>query len=408
MNLVAPTMMKADVHPPPLVVMLTVAAAATATALMVVLWQRRGVGRHIHTGGLRNWGESRCYFNSILQAWAATGALTHTDDGAASSFSVVSRPLYDSIRNVAAALNTSSSLLETSHLADKVLSEFRRVGGTVQGGQQDAHEFLLRLFEAVHREARGRTTDGLTVALCRDPRPRLQPCLVRGNAIGGNWFARSLADPPCWGLLSTSVVCLSCTASSDELLVPFSCLTVVLPLTSRVLTVADCLAEHFRPDFLSGYNCGNCAARGRRTSTDACKLTLAPRLPRVLVIHFSRLPTLGYKNEARVKVEEIIDIARFVRGEWEVERNSPRPPPELYRLSAVIAHVGGAGGGHYICFRRSGDHRVRDGQDTTSAAQWVLASDERVTNVPFSAVQLAGGVYLVVYEAVDESISTPT
>jgi ubiquitin C-terminal hydrolase len=390
--------------PPPVAV--AVAVAAVATAVAVVLWQWRGTGGQLRAGGLRNWGESRCYYNSVLQAWAAARALHLSGETNDDGDSDACGPLQRSLREVASALNDAAPVPVASALADRVLREFRRAGGTVEGGQQDAHELLLRLVDALRRESLRRRAgqQGLAVALRGRPPMTLRPCFVRHSAtssLAAGWLARALADPPCWGLLSSSVVCLSCSASTVEMLVPFSCISVVLPLTTSVLTVKDCLAEHFRPDFLSGYTCANCTVQRRRSSGDACKLTLAPRLPRVLIMHFSRLPTLGYKNNARVKVDEFVDLAPFVRGRWDGGRDSAPPQPELYRLAAVIAHSGGAGSGHYVCFGRRGNTSGTEGDlDENGYDCWILASDERVVAVPFSAVQLASGVYMAVYEAV--------
>ena len=95
-----------------------------------------------------------------------------------------------------------------------------------------------------------------------------------------------------------------------------------------------------------------------------------------------------YKNDARVKVDETLDLSPHTGGDWEESTStSIRGEPDLYRLVAVVTHAGGANGGHYMCYRRRGDG-------------WVFASDEHVMPVSFSSVQFAAGVYLAFYEQV--------
>lgn len=231
-------------------------------------------------------GESRCYVNAVLQALAATptflSSLTATRLG----------PLAETLSMLAEIVNRAGSVTAASTLADRVLAEFSLLSEQFGSGQQDAHEFLVRLLEALQVE-RVSSRCGISLSassiISTAPRsrfPALRPvtgCIQRPTTI----------EVPTRGLTSSCVVCLSCSHSSIEQIGEFRCVTCVLPLAGGVLSVGDCIAEHFRPQVIDGYACDMCSRRRLASSGSACKITRAPRLPPVFIVHFSRLATPG-------------------------------------------------------------------------------------------------------------------
>lgn len=308
---------------------LAVLTGITLSAILIAVSPRRRLLDRqsfvVGVSGLRNRGESRCYFNAVLQALAATPTfiaittvldnpndggcernegnegkedvpVVHSHDSSEPHSDRSDTPLANAMVALAISINQCDPVATASAIADRVLSEYCQQGGRFEYGEQDAHEFLVRLVEIVQTEqsAARLRRPALAAPWMIGPRGTastsgLRPCVGGGRPGAGEGWR----DPPTRGLLSSCVVCLSCSASTTEQIGEFSCVTCMLPIVGGVVSVAECLAEHFRPVLVSGYSCENCNTRGLPSSGSACKVTRAPRLPQVLVVHFSRVAAVG-------------------------------------------------------------------------------------------------------------------
>ncbi|KAJ2781329.1 ubiquitin-specific protease ubp1 [Coemansia javaensis] len=155
--------------------------------------------------------------------------------------------------------------------------------------------------------------------------------------------------------------------------------------------------------------------------------TMIARPPRVLVLHLSRsifLPTGGTtKNPARVRLQRFLDISPFTTtGHISIAASRPISGPVpptgehsaatladarrrncLYRLCAVVFHLGAHDSGHYCAYRRVGSadsdpSRADMDSVLAEADRWFMISDAKAVEVSLADVLGAGNGYLLFYE----------
>ncbi|KAJ2703866.1 ubiquitin-specific protease ubp1 [Coemansia sp. IMI 203386] len=167
------------------------------------------------------------------------------------------------------------------------------------------------------------------------------------------------------------------------------------------------------------------------------KQTMIARTPKILVLHLSRsifLPSGDVvKNSAKVRVQPLLDISPFTtNGHINTNASKPISAPTcpsplfddsalvdarrnncLYRLSAIVLHVGGHDSGHYSAYRRVPCASESEGVDSDSTkkgvsekketladdgSRWFLLSDIRSVEVSLQTVLSSGDSYLLFYE----------
>lgn len=368
-------------------------------------------GQTILPGGLRNAGENRCYVNVILQAFAAT---SYVCDLAQVSHTVVRNnqdKLTSSVLKAVRAINGVDGQSTSRNAADAMLDAFFKAGGRTGIGEQDSHEFFARLLEKLDDLEIGRVIRSsnrdidlrsilntnsthncqflsqfrskLDMPVYTSPSPndmqnecqkQIQPWIGSNKKSLPGIFA---------GYTGSSVYCMHCKESTPIQLHKFNCLTVQIP-SALPCKLSTCLTNMVTPDPVPGYRCENCS-----DNQSNLKQTIIARRPLALCFHFNRLESMRAKSDSQVLLEEYIDISSFCNM-----LGQPKEPGSgnIYRLSAVIEHFGGAYSGHYICLRRcaGGDNNA-----------WTIISDEDVSLTDWSRVRLSRP-YIVIYEQCGE------
>ena len=239
--------------------------------------------------------------------------------------------------------------------------------------QQDAHEFLVALLNALHSHL-------------VEPQPATR-CGTRAR------------DPPSFvhqvfsGMFRSDLSCLCCGATSSTF-EPF--LDLSLPLeTKRAAPPAgraapqrleECLERFMSSEVLTDSitceACGQAAQRSKQITID--------RLPNVLTLHVKRFDAV---NDRKI-TDPIdfpatgLDMAPYLsrcRGHKAESSAAPgaasgaasAPPNILYDLSAVVNHSGSMSRGHYTAFVVEGGQwfRCDDTQITTATEAEVLQSE---------------------------------
>eukprot|EP00041_Stephanoeca_diplocostata_P012793 m.215294 g.215294 ORF g.215294 m.215294 type:complete len:435 (+) comp19091_c0_seq2:158-1462(+) len=364
-------------------------------------------GRHQATG-LLNFA-SQCYINAVFQAIAGTfkyvDAFKSDSENAEGNCVVfgqhetLRQDLCAKLQHLVHVLNTGQTTKTASAVADTVLRAYRLCGGQLQGGEQDAHEFFVRLMDFLDdtrtqinpppllraaqtiygTDAYREVSAGFTSAMSRDGKDRSPPADTRG-------------------FLSSTVVCPQCRTCTTVRVVSTACITVSIPAVptanmrrrpSGIVSVQECLDAFFEPETIEGFRCDTCKA-----VVDGCfKVTTLTQPPALLVVHVNRLQWPNFKNDAKVLNNDVIDINRYVCVAGD---RADQLCMEKYRLVAVIVHMGNSTGGHYVCYRRNPAVEMHDTEVTGGA--WLRISDSNVAEVPFSAVMTAQP-YMVFYEA---------
>lgn len=290
---------------------------------------------------------------------------------------------------------------------------------------------------ATSPEAAGKGRGALAVSPLEPSFPKLPPCVTRGN--------------PCRGEVATRVVCDTCgdpKAARPWLVDEFQCLSLEMRRPqyrshassadpSSSLSVEDCLGYFFANQRIEGFFCGSGATCRRAGATKRSHLL---RAPRILLLHFKRAVAPGRKSFVALRFGLELDVAPWVSppamgvtashmagsaaGGGGSSRSSRTPVAAgstRYRLHAVVEHLGGGLGGHYVTYRRvpsevqmhppdapglashesTTSTRPSMGHTGPSPARWAYASDATVN--PAVAADVIDGpeAYLLAYQLIE-------
>lgn len=179
-------------------------------------------------------------------------------------------------------------------------------------------------------------------------------------------------------------------------------------------------------------------SKNRVTATKSRQAVIA-RAPQCLVIHvnrslFDEMTGLLKKNYAAVKFPKTMDLNDWCLGTQLTEDSGgalerwvtnpsetmlPRPGEPVrvssrqYELRAIITHYGRHENGHYICYRKYPttvfpapvpDEVLQAEGDKEKPERWYRLSDEDVQMVSEGHVMSQGGVFMLFYEAVEDSL----
>ncbi|KAG2429208.1 hypothetical protein HXX76_010978 [Chlamydomonas incerta] len=293
--------------------------------------------------------------------------------------------------------------------AGRLTKQVARLGQTLRPGrQEDAHELLIKLLEAL-AEVQVAGAGGRTV-MREKARAAAKAAAAAAAAANGDSLAPA-PPQPVWrgdetslvhhclgGYLRRATICSCCghVSQSHE-----AVLSLEVHLSTRVHSVEAGLKSYFEDEVLdegNEYRCERC--RQLVCATRRVRLEAAPN---VLVIALKRFTAGGggrtAKNNKPVALKLRLDLAPHM---------APEPlddGPVAYRLYAVVQHTGlvapGAFGGalagsaatsgtlnmgHYVAVVRGGDGR------------WYGCDDDEVTQVRESDVAAITDAYLLFYE----------
>mmetsp|Transcript_34156 Transcript_34156/g.75759 ORF Transcript_34156/g.75759 Transcript_34156/m.75759 type:complete len:777 (+) Transcript_34156:33-2363(+) len=247
----------------------------------------------------------------------------------------------------------------------QIISNLHLFSRSFQRGQQeDSHEFLHAVLDAVERDAR-------------------KSMMSMGHKRG----CRTLVEDMFQGHTISQVKCLECGHESN-VYEPFA--TLSLDLGSRALSIEDSLRMFTAHEILEGankYKCDKCARLVR-----ARKQVALYDDPNVLVVHLKRFDAslLGAKISRHVRFGTQLDLSPFsagalLGGMGKAGGLNGQSDRSHYKLSGVLVHQGSSvNSGHYFCY-------VCD-----SSGQWSCMNDSNVYFVHLDQV-LSQQAYMLFY-----------
>ncbi|WFD32292.1 ubiquitinyl hydrolase 1 [Malassezia sp. CBS 17886] len=235
------------------------------------------------------------------------------------------------------------------------------------GRQEDAHEYLRLLLEAMQRASVGGAPEKLAPT-----NPLVYTTLVQ-RVFGGR--------------LRSRVTCHSCRHNSDTY---DPLLDLSLDVHRGINSVKQALDAFTAPESLTGankYRCDSC-----KRHVDATKRFSIDAAPMALTVHLKRFGVLGNKISRMVGFGERLHLGRYMsarhRGlgaDGGAADVSTIGAAQQYQLYAVVHHFGsGPNVGHYVASVRAPD------------GQWLRMDDAHVTPLSRSPVD-DPSAYLLFY-----------
>jgi len=287
--------------------------------------------------GMQNLGNT-CYLNSTLQALFHTPSLYNylTSGQHEKQCKIMQNGNNGYIQGaciITAMIATlrdtmRSSVTRPNRIYDRLKTICKHL---MHGRQEDAHEFLRYLIEA------------------------LQRCYLVSAGAPKNLDSASKETTPFnqifGGYLRQDVTCMQCHHVS----VTFQHFMDLLLDIRPVSTIEDALNHYFKSERIgdpsgsgdSMYKCDRCKAR-----VHAKKRSFISRPPIVLCLQLKRFSLFGGKISKPVSLRKVIDVGKHVK------RTTPTvadPPPLKYKLVSMITHVGPSPNcGHYTAIGQAG------------------------------------------------------
>lgn len=307
--------------------------------------------------GLSNYGNT-CYMNSVMQS------LIHTPPLA---FALLTQDL-DTLHGelggkpganfdaVAAMQNFAKRSLQGTRPTNAP-QEFNRnlksfAKPLRQGRQEDAHEYLRFLLEALQQSCLARASKSLKPD---DP--------IRRTTFVQKTFG---------GKLRSRVTCHKCGYNSDTF-DPFMDLS--LDVRKGINSLTDAFRAFVAKDHLTGsekYKCDKC-----KRKVDATKQFTIETAPPALTVHLKRFTAFGGKVSRQIAFDETLNIAPYL---------STNNGPARYKLYAAVHHYGsGPNSGHYVASVKS------------PSGKWTRMDDSHVSEMGRSGPTNDQSAYILFY-----------
>ncbi|CDW54041.1 ubiquitin specific peptidase 11 [Trichuris trichiura] len=346
----------------------------------------KSTGRRAALTGLVNLGNT-CYLNSVVQCLYHTWILRQyfTTDAFLKDFSVLTCQ-YNRCPKIATQVKVLFEKLSTKRSSAVAPIDFKEAiqeGSTFfeDDRQQDAQEFLIFLFDALHEEM-----NLASVEVMRQ----------NGSALVDHDLSQASADT-CWNLYvkenrslivdlfqgqcRSSTQCLHCgmTSSKFDVYMNFS---LPVPI-DKPSTLQESLALFAKDEYLSeevGWRCDRC-----KIKRPAVRHDRLIRAPVMFLVHLKRFTHDGSETG---KIETFVDFPTVQPLDLSlITDKCSAASRRRYILTAVINHEGTASCGHYYSFCRYGDPSI-----------WIRCDDEAVSIISESSV-CTRNAYLLFYLA---------
>ncbi|GAA5909816.1 uncharacterized protein JCM6883_003102 [Sporobolomyces salmoneus] len=351
--------------------------------------------------GLTNLGNS-CYLSALIQGLAATDVLSEFLASGEYRNEVNRENRNGTQGQIAEALAVLFKAMSSGRHRVITAGRFRDIISSASQfdnyDQQDAHDFLLYLLDAIHEDL------NLLVhapSPLEEDSPEHQYDLDRLHevvAADREWAKYrdrndSIVIDFFQGQLRNRMECLYCQETSTTYN-PLQTLPLPIPEQQgdNAVQLEDCIDEFLREEILEGENAWNCP-QCRRPRTASKQLAIT-RLPKILIIQLKRFTSYSsFSAKVETNVDfplEDLDLGYLLPPKSTSNRfdlNLPHEANTNYELYALVNHLGSENtSGHYTAIVRKGD-------------TFLEIDDESITPVPASELvdRCASSVYLLFY-----------
>ncbi|GAC74653.1 ubiquitin carboxyl-terminal hydrolase [Moesziomyces antarcticus T-34] len=317
--------------------------------------------------GLSNYGNT-CYMNSVMQALVHTpplafALLTQELDVLHGEWGGKPNAAFDAVTAMHSFAKRSLQGTRPTNAPQEFNRNLKAFAKPLrQGRQEDAHEYLRFLLEALQQSC-----------LARAPKSLKPDDPARRTTFVHKTFG---------GKLRSRVMCHSCGHNSDTF-DPFMDLS--LDVRKGINSLTDALRAFVAKDHLTGaekYKCDKC-----KRKVDATKQFTIDAAPPALTVHLKRFTVFGGKVSRQIAFDDMLNIAPYL---------SVNNGPARYRLYATVHHYGsGPNSGHYVASVRS------------PSGKWMRMDDSHVAEMGRSGPTNDQSAYILFYlREKDEALET--
>ncbi|GAA6015024.1 hypothetical protein JCM11491_001630 [Sporobolomyces phaffii] len=331
--------------------------------------------------GLTNLGNS-CYMSAVIQGLAATDLLSRFLSSGEYRQEVNHENRNGSQGRIAEALSVLFGAMTGGQHRVITPGRFRDIISSASQfdnyDQQDAHDFLLYLLDALHED----------LNLVLDPGPPLESSAHLAHAYGQmseveaadrEWATYrdnndSIVIDYFQGQLRNRMECLYCHETSTTYN-PLQTLPLPIPdqRSDVFINLEDCIDEFLREEILDDENAWNCP-RCRRARTASKQLAIT-RLPQILIVQLKRFTShASFASKVETLVDfpldglDLGDLLPEGSTSDEYRLNLPHEVSTNYELYAVVNHLGEENtSGHYTATVRKGATFLEIDDETISA-----------------------------------------
>lgn len=236
-----------------------------------------------------------------------------------------------------------------------------------QGGQADAPEAIQLLLDGLHIQ-QSREVE-MTIAGKANTQDEAE--LIKSLESWSTFFRKEYSPivDIFFGQTQMRVVCESCNHTHTRY-EPWELLKAPIPGAEKqgspAPTLMECIAATFNTEKLDDYVCDTC----KQKNTTRIEPRIS-RFPDHMILSLKRFTNTGSKVRAKITYDEnLVDLSQWIA--WP---SLQRKDSAMYRVYAVIDHMGGFRGGHYMM-------RARD--DNGSQSEWLMYDDASCTNTPLN------------------------
>ncbi|XP_020607795.1 ubiquitin carboxyl-terminal hydrolase 30 homolog isoform X3 [Orbicella faveolata] len=416
------------------------AAAAAIGASFYVLWAPYGKKSKATRGdrppGLMNLGNT-CFMNSILQGIAILPSfVAWLQDFSADSDGKSLSNLAMELKILVKALNSGFVEGDDVICPDSVLSALISHGWFIPTEQQGEPAGVMNLGDIATVEKHDDSIEEDTSMVHRSKVPIKRDCCNKPHL-------------PFHGLLASQLVCKQCGAKCPVKFDSYDSLSLSLPTTFQMgLALEDLLHMFVCSETVDAVECHGCRQQQNTDdSTSAVRTTFIKRLtlgklPQCLCIHIQRTywhaNGVPYKNNSFIKFPEFLDMEPFLYEPLEpkncsqkdcaikdtrkiaslsngglqvtaardmelngylnelatsfIKANTKSSGRAVFKLMAVVVHMGSVDDGHYVTYRR-----FETPQGNEHASKWIYTSDE-IVEAASRDQALSSCAYMLFYE----------
>jgi ubiquitin C-terminal hydrolase len=161
-----------------------------------------------------------------------------------------------------------------------------------------------------------------------------------------------------FGQQMTATICKSCNNKNSRF-EPWMMIKAPIDNTKDTQTLSECIDKAFDKEVLEDYQCDNCNKRGQAELEHTIS-----KLPPILIISLKRFDNKN--NKIRTKVT--VDLDKNDMSKWTSFPAVSKHISTDYSVFAVIEHLGGSRGGHYLSYTKHND-------------EWVSYDDTNIASV---------------------------